>query len=267
MYDSGGSFAVRYGSYALVTGASEGIGRAFAVELAQKGLDLILVARREAVLKQLAEEIQTHHGVQCQVLSADLAQQEEVERVMAFSARFDVGLVVCSAGFGTAGNFLDNDLSNEMSMLSVNCEALTRMTHAYGAKFKERGRGAIILLSSIIATQGVPRSAHYSATKAYVQALGEALYEEWRGSGVDLLIVAPGPVETGFSKRSKMQFGLTTTPDVVAIDSINALGRQRLVHPGWLAKVMSLGLSITPRSIRVKVMGMVMKEMTKRLPS
>ncbi|MFY8044053.1 MAG: SDR family NAD(P)-dependent oxidoreductase, partial [Rhodoferax sp.] len=188
--------AGRYGPYALVTGASEGIGRCFAVELAKAGINVVLVARRYEMLQMLAESLESTYGVLCPVICADLSKPEAIEEIYQATDRLDIGLVVCNAGFGTAGNFLDSDLSVEMNLLSVNCAAVTSMAYRSGRKLQARGRGGLILLSSIVATQGAPRSAHYAASKAYVHTLGEALQNEWRGTGVDVLIVAPGPVET-----------------------------------------------------------------------
>lgn len=259
-------FAYRYGPYALVTGASEGIGQSVAEELAQSGINVVLVARREDVLNKLAQRLENQYGVLCPVIGADLSKSEDIEKMFQITDRLEIGLVVCNAGFGTAGNFLDSDLAIEMNMLNVNCAALVKMTHHLGQQLKARGRGGLILLSSIVAMQGVPRSAHYAATKAYVQSLGEALQEEWKGFGVDLLIVAPGPVATGFASRSNMQIGKAATPKVVAQESLAALGNKKVIHPGWLAKLMVFALSTAPRSIRIKIMGAIMRDMTKQLP-
>lgn len=253
---------MQYGPFALVTGASEGIGRAFAWALAQKGFNLILVARRENLLVDLADEIERMHGVECHVFRADLGGNEGVDQVLEFTKAIEVGMLVCNAGFGASGDFLDSDLSMETEMIHVNCIALAKLTHEFGKRFKARGHGAVVLLASIVATQGVARSANYAATKAYVLSLGEGLQEEWRGSGVDLLIVAPGPVHTGFSKRSNMQFGVASSPEIVARESINGLGRKKIIHPGKLAKLMSFGVSVSPRFLRVKVFSWVMRGMT-----
>ena len=259
-------FARRYGPYALVTGASEGIGRAIAEELAKSGVNVLLVARREDLLNQLAHRLEKQYGVLCPVICADLSKLEEIDSLFSITDHLEIGLVVCNAGFGTAGNFLNSDLKTEMDMLNVNCAALTKMAHHMGNQLKVRGRGGLILVSSILAMQGVPRSAHYAATKAYVHALGEALQEEWKVTGLDLLIVAPGPVAPGFAARSKMQLGKAATPTVVALESLAALGRRKVIHPGWLAKVMAFSLSTAPRWIRVKIMGAIMRDMTKQLP-
>ena len=265
MSTSKNHFASTYGSYALVTGASEGIGRSFATQLAKRGLNVLLVARRAEALDHLSQELESQYGVLCPVVVADLSIESDLENVLLQTQKLDVGLVICNAGYGTAGTFLENDLEIEMNMLRVNCLAVTRMVHVFGKQLRTRGKGGMILMSSVVATQGVPRSANYAASKAYIHSLGEALQEEWRGSGVDLLLVAPGPVATGFAKRSKMQMGQAATPDVVAIESLDALGKKLLVHPGWLARLMVFALSTAPRFIRVKIMGTIMSGMTKQL--
>jgi short-subunit dehydrogenase len=256
----------RYGAYAMVTGASEGIGACFAEELAKAGMNVVLVARREERLNALAKDLEARYAVLCPVITADLSSEAQLAKLFEITDPLDIGLLVCNAGFGTAGNFLDSDLDIEMNLLHVNCAALTQMVHHFGRKFKSKGAGGVVLLSSIVATQGVARSAHYAASKAYVQSLGEGLQQEWQGSGLDLLLVAPGPVETGFAKRSQMHMGRAASPQVVAVQSLQALGRQNTIHPGWLAKLMDLALSTAPRALRVKIMSSIMGSMTRHLP-
>jgi uncharacterized protein len=256
----------RYGAYALVTGASEGIGQCFAEELAKAGMNVVLVARRQDRLDALAKALEAQYKVLCPVIVADLSSAEQMDELLEITDKLDMGLLVCNAGFGTAGHFLDAEIETEMNMVGVNAMAVTRLVHHFGRKFKSKGAGGVILLSSIVATQGVARSAHYAATKAYVHTLGEGLQQEWLGTDLDLLIVAPGPVKTGFAQRSKMNLGRTASPEVVAQQSLRALGRQVLVHPGWLAKCMALALSTAPRALRVKIMSAIMGSMTQHLP-
>lgn len=257
------SFDARYGPWAVVTGASEGIGRSFATALARHGLHLVLVARRSQLLDDLAATLAKDHGRQCEVLAADLSTAEGVALVLDGTARHDVGLVVCSAGFGTAGPFLAGDIGEELDMLQVNCGATTALSWGFGRRFASRGRGGLILLSSIVAFQGVPRAAHYAATKSYVQTLAEGLRIEWADRGIDVLAVAPGPVSTGFARRSKLSMGRAESPDVVALESLEALGRRGTVRPGLLAKVLGYSLAMTPRWGRTRIMAMVMRGMTK----
>lgn len=253
-----------YGPWSVVTGASEGIGTSFAHELAASGLNVVLVARREARLDALAIELERCYGVLCAVIVADLSETEGMDRVLVHTENLDIGLVVCNAGFGTSGDFLDADLAVELNMLGVNCTALTCLTHGFGRRLRERGQGGMVLLSSIVATQGVARSAHYAATKAYVQTLGEGLQREWQNTGVHLLLVAPGPVQTGFAQRAGLRMAQASTPEVVARESLRALGRRQLIHLGRLAKLMAWSLATVPRWLRVRIMSGVMAGMTRQ---
>lgn len=258
-------FAHAYGAWALVTGASEGIGQSFAEQLARAGLNVVLVARRTDELTRLARKLEASHDVLCAVITADLSEPDDVRQVIEKTRHLDLGLLVCNAGFGTAGHFLASSMASEMDMLAVNCAAVTQLTFELGQRLKARGRGGVVLLSSIVAGQGVASSAHYAATKAYVHTLGEGLQMEWQGSGVNLLIVAPGPVRTGFAARAGLRMGQASTPDVVAREALQALGRKNLIHPGALAKLMAGSLATAPRWLRVRLMSKIMSGMTQHL--
>lgn len=263
MNPSTSAFAQQYGPWAVVTGASDGIGRAFAQELARRGVHVILVARRQERLELLAEELTQAHGVQCQMLFANLSHAQGVQQVLDASAGRDVGMVVCAAGFGTSGPFLQNGLSTELDMVQVNCTALAALTWGLGQRLVQRGRGGLVLLSSVVAFQGVPRSANYAATKAYVQTLAEGLRGEWAKQGVQVLAVAPGPVRSGFAERSRMHMAQAEDPQVVARVSLDALGRLGTVRPGLLAKLLGWSLALTPRWGRIRIMGQVMAGMAR----
>jgi uncharacterized protein len=252
----------RYGQWAAVTGASDGIGRAFATELARCGLNLVLVARRAEVLQALASELSAKYCVQCVVIAVDLATDAGNALLAEKTSALDVGVLVVSAGFGTSGEFVSSDLADEEAMLSINCLALLRTTWCFAGRFRDRKRGGIVLLSSIVAFQGVPHSAHYAATKAYVQTLAEGLHAELKSSRVDVLSVAPGPVSSGFAARANLKLGNAMSPDVIAKQSLDALGRVGTARPGWLSKVLGYSLAMTPRWGRVKIMGAVMRGMT-----
>lgn len=127
----------------------------------------------------------------------------------------------------------------------------------------QRGRGGLVLLSSVVAFQGVPRSAHYAASKAYVQTLSEGLRDEWSDHGVHVLSVAPGPVRTGFAARSKLTMSQAEEPRVVARASLEALGHAGTVRPGFLAKLLGYSLALTPRWGRIKIMRKIMAGMTR----
>lgn len=252
----------RYGPWAVVTGASDGVGRALAVELAAARLNLVLVARRQAVLDELAADLTQRYGIETNVIAADLAQPKAVNRVLDATAALDVGLVIAAAGFGTSGPFIDVPLDQELNMLDVNCRAVLTMSHHYGQRFAAQGRGGLILLSSLVAYQGVPRAAHYAATKAYNQSLAEGLHHELAPHGVDVLASAPGPIASGFAARANMQMGMALQPEAVARETLTALGRKMTVRPGLLSKFLIGSLLTMPRWLRVHATARIMGSMT-----
>lgn len=252
----------KYGPWAVVTGASEGIGREFARRLGRAGLNLVLVARRAQALESLAEELTADFGIEVRALPCDLSRPEAVDSIATGTASLDVGLLVAAAGFGTSGRFLDSPLQEELEMIDVNCRAVVSLAHHFGARFRRRGRGGIVFLSSLVAFQGVPRAAHYAATKAYVQSLAEGLGPELEPFGVDVVASAPGPVESGFARRARMKMGLAQTPDQVARVTLGALGRRGTTRPGGLSKLLGWSLGLLPRWARVRVMTAIMAGMT-----
>jgi short-subunit dehydrogenase len=251
----------RYGPWAVVTGASDGIGQAMARDLARSGVNVVLVARRSERLVALARELTTH-GVETRAVAADLARPSAVKAVLEQTAMLDVGLLVAAAGFGTSGRFLETALDEELEMLDVNVRAVLALSHAFGQRFATRGRGGIVLFSSLVAFQGVPFAAHYAATKSWVQTLAEGLHLELKPSGVDVIASAPGPVHSGFASRARMRMGAALRPEVVASQTLAALGRRMTVRPGWLSKFLEASLTL-PRAIRARIMRLVMGGMTK----
>ena len=253
----------RYGDWAVVTGASDGIGRAMAIELAARGVSLLLAARRRDRLKAIAAELRERFGTQCRVVSADLGNPAGIDAVMAEAAEFDVGTLVAAAGFGTSGAFIRNQISTELEMIDVNCRAMVALAHYFSRRFAERKRGAIVLMSSLLAFQGVPRASNYAATKAFVQTFAEGLRIELRPYGIDVIASAPGPVRSGFEARANMRLGQAADPSVVANRTLDALGRKATVRPGGLAKLLEAALNPLPRNGRVRIMQAVMGGITR----
>ncbi|TCM20906.1 hypothetical protein EDF56_102570 [Novosphingobium sp. PhB165] len=195
-------FKERYGPVALVTGASSGIGAAFAEALAARGLNLVLVARRVDRLQELAGRLERDHGVGVEVCPVDLARPDAAERMLSATAALDVGLVVSNAGFGMKGDHADNDPLAMAEMLQVNCNVPMQLTRGFAPRLRERGRGGFILTSSVEGLIGCPYSAAYSATKALVKSLGEALWAELQPDGIDVLTVCPGATESEAAARA-----------------------------------------------------------------
>lgn len=257
------TFLRKFGPWALVTGASDGIGHAFAEELSAIGFNLVVVARREDRLRQFADKITGQHATEVRVLAMDLSHPDAETELERMTAELDIGLLVAAAGYGTSGAFLVANFERERNMLELNCCTVLRQCLAFGARFASRGRGGIILMSSLLGRQGVPGAAHYAATKAYVQTLAEALASEFKSKGVAVLASAPGPVNSGFALRADMRMGVAVTPTTVAKASMSALGRRTTVVPGALSKLLTYSLAFLPRPARTQILAQVMRGMTK----
>ena len=251
----------KYGQWAVITGASSGIGKELAHAIATCGLNVILIARNEARLESIKSKIENSCETKVEVVKADLAVGN-FELVLDTLKGKNIGLFIASAGFGTSGNFIHNSVHEELNMLDVNCRSLLALTHYFAQLFTNQKRGGIILLSSMVSFQGVPYSANYAATKAYVQSLAEGLYHELKPYGVDVLAAAPGPVETGFGRRANMKMGNALKPNQIAIPILKALGRKTTVLPGTLTKILVYSLRTVPRWGKIRIMKFVMKGMT-----
>jgi hypothetical protein len=253
----------RYGEYALVTGASSGIGAEFAEQLAAAGLSLVLVARRKDRLDALASRLHGAHGVGTKVVDLDLAGDGAVAELVRRTGQLDVGLVVANAGIVTTGPFLGNDWAAESALLKVDLMVPAEMAHAYGQLFAQRGRGGLILISSVVGFTPVPYSANYAAVKAYLASLGQALHYELRGSGVDVLTLAPGSTKTeGADNAPGIDFGKmpgqAMQPGPVVSAALRGLGRRSLVVPGAPNKVLDfVGSYLLPRRAQTAMFGTI----------
>jgi short-subunit dehydrogenase len=189
-------FRERYGPIALVTGASSGIGWAFAEELAERGFDLVLTARRVDRLEQLAEKLEAAHGTRSQLVEADLSDASAPQLLLQSTLGRDIGLLISNAGFNLKGAFESKDPAQMTKMLTVNCHAPMQLAHGFIPRLKTRGHGGIVFTSSVEGLIGCPYSTAYSASKALVIGLGEGLWGELLGSGVDVLTLCPGATES-----------------------------------------------------------------------
>lgn len=233
---------------ALITGASSGIGAEFARQLAAAGHELILTARREELLTALADELRAAYGVAVEVVVADLAQPEGIERVeAAIAGREALGVLINNAGFGTNGRFLDVVIDRSLDMISVHITASVRLMKAALPSMVARGRGAIINVSSIAAFYNSAGGANYGATKAYLNSFSEALQNELVDTGVTVQALCPGftysgfhetPEYTGFD-RSAIPQKLWMTAEAVVAESLESVGNGKvIVVPGRQYKMM-----------------------------
>lgn len=254
-------FLNKYGSWAIVTGASDGIGRSMALELASRGLNIFLVARRRDILDKLKNEIETKFSVKAEILSLDLGASASNQELFEKTQGLDVGLFAAVAGFGTSGPFIQLSPAQELNMIDLNCRSVVEQTHHFANVFKEKRRGGIILMGSLVGFQGVPLSTTYAASKAFIQSFAEGLYFELRPLGIDVLCSAPGPVHSGFAGRARMNMTQAATPEIIAGRTIASLGKRITVRPGFLSKLLGWSLVALPRFWRIKIMAMIMGKM------
>ncbi len=227
------AFTARFGEWALVTGASSGIGASFARQIAADGTKVVLTARREARLTALAAEIERDFEVETRVVVADLASPEGPKHVLEAVADLEIGLLVNNAGRGYAGRFDLLDGETLRRQLVVNCEAPLVLTHALVQGMRERGRGGILFTGSLAGRLPLPLHAVYSATKAFDRFLGEALWAELRASNIDVAVLEPGSTETEFQDVAGELSHPGHDADDVARRGLRALGEQPSVVAGW----------------------------------
>ncbi len=238
---------------ALVTGASSGIGLAFTRELADRGHDLVLVARDEGRLDALAAQLRRDRSIGVEVLVADLADRAQLDTVAARLADPDgpVDLLVNNAGFGLGAAFLDNDVDDEVRMLDVLCRAVLVLAHAAGRAMRRRGRGDIVNVSSVASFVAMGT---YSAAKSWVTVFSEGLAHELQGSGVRVLALCPGFTRTEFHARARLS--MQRMPSLAWLDAqgvvrdcLGDLERGRVVSvPGKQYAALVAGLHLVPRS-------------------
>ena len=219
-------FKKRYGPVALVTGASSGIGKSLAEKLAAIGLNLVLVARRVERLNTLAAKLQSQHGIQVKVCQIDLADASAAQRMADATASDDVGLLVSNAGFGLKGDHAANDPKAMAEMLMVNCNTPMMLARGFIPRLRARKRGGLIFTSSVEGLMGMPYSAAYGATKAFINSLGEALWGELTPDGIHVLTLCPGATDTEAARLQGIDPGTlknVMSPDEVAARSLENL--------------------------------------------
>ncbi|MGJ8726013.1 MAG: SDR family NAD(P)-dependent oxidoreductase [Roseibacillus sp.] len=244
---------------ALVTGASAGLGEEFATQLASRLSRLILVARREERLEEVATNLRAKFDVEVLVLTADVGESSERERLHHEVTKkgWEVDVLVNNAGLGDYGEFQTSDWPRNEAMLRVNCEALTHLCHLFLPSMIAREGGAFVNVSSLASTLPIPDFAVYAATKAYVSSFSEALRMEVRDLGVEVLAVCPGPVQTEFGGIAAREEGGPGMPggrknfyvskQQVVAESLAALEAGRAtVYPGWKVALAAAGISLLP---------------------
>ncbi|HEX5374323.1 MAG TPA: SDR family oxidoreductase [Aquabacterium sp.] len=254
---------------ALVTGASSGIGVELARDLARRGHDLVLVARREAALRQLADELSSRCGITCHVLSQDLTAPDGVSALVAQLSTLGLSpdVLINNAGLGLIGHHVRNRWEDEQRMLDLNITALTRLTHALLPAMKQRGHGRILNVASTAAFQPGPGMAVYFASKAYVLSYSEGLHQELGRHGVTVTALCPGPTQSEFVQVASRSHRISLADRVpfasaasVARYGIEAMMRgQAVAVPGLINKLGAFSTRFTPRWMMRRIIAMAFK--------
>ena len=254
----------------LITGASSGIGEAFARKLATQGHDLVLVARSEDKLIALCNELGRIQNIRAQYVAIDLTERDAPARLLAETVErnLEIDLLINNAGFGSMGDFAKLDLELELKMIDLNVRSLVELTHRFLQPMRERKRGSIINVASTAGFQGVPFMATYAATKAFVLSFSEALWEENRPYGIKVMALCPGVTDTNFFEASHMQrppARTSQTVDEVVDTALRALKRGKSsVISGWLNLFMVEAERLVPRALVLRTAGAVLRSHTEK---
>jgi short-subunit dehydrogenase len=256
--------AEQFGPWAVVTGASSGIGREFAHQLAAEGINVVLVARRLTILQDLAAELAARYNVDSRVVAVDLSNPAALTPIADATADIDVGLLVSNAGVALSGPFLDSSLQAQREILRLNTAAHLGLCHHFGERLGRRGRGGILLVSALGAVHGVPYMANAAATKAYVTSLGAGLHGELAKHGVHVTVLHPGPTRTpalGDLGLDPEKLPISPmAPDVCAREALRALARNRAsCIPGRINRVTA---ALVPAAVTRSMMSRMLSRPT-----
>ena len=249
----------------LITGASWGIGEAFARKLAERGHNLLLVARSEDRLMTLCNELGRSQKIRADYFAIDLSAPDAPQRLFeeAQKRELEIDLLINNAGFGSMGEFATLDLANELKMIDLNVRALVELTYRFIQPMREKKSGAIINVASTAGFQPVPFMANYSATKSFVRSFSEALWEENRRYGIKVMALCPGVTETNFFEASRMQrppARTSQTPEEVVDVALRGLARGKSsVISGWTNLLITESERVLPRKFVLRTIGAIMR--------
>ena len=263
------SFQSRFGPWALVAGASKGLGAEYAHQLAAKGLNLVLVARHEIRLQTLAEELGARYSIQVRKIVCDLSLPDAASQIANQTGDLEIGLLTYNAAVAPVAPFFEVSQEQHLSAIDTNVRTPLAMVYLIGQPMRARHRGGIILMSSLSAMQGSALLSNYAATKAYNLVLAEGLWDELRQDGIDVLVCLPASIATPNylvdlpeGKKSPTQ---ALSPQQVASETLAALGKQSVIIPGWTNRIASFVLRhLFPRQSAVRLMGRVLRGMYNR---
>lgn len=255
----------KFGPWAIITGASSGIGKEFANQLASSGLNLVLVARRRLLLAELAQRLMTTFNIQCKIIEADLSESSSLQTIIDGTNDLEIGLLVSNAGTGKVGKFFSISEADHQYILQLNAISHMRLTHHFGSLMARRRRGGVILTGAMGATDGVPYMANEAGTKGYIQSLGKSLHSELKEFGLHITTLITTPTETPVFY--KLGFTLKNTPvkpvtvQQCVTETLIAFKKNKItVLPGLKFRVMN---ALTPSALAREMTGKIMRQNNK----
>jgi uncharacterized protein len=258
----------RYGPWALITGASSGIGGEFANQMASHGLNLVLIARRKERLDIIASRLENQYAVQVKTVKVDLLQDGFLSEIRVITDGLEIGLLVNNAGLWKMGEYMEISQEDEFKMIDLNIKAPAILTHHFAQKMVQNKKGGIINVASLLAITGVPFSAVYAATKAYELVKSESIGYELKKHNVDVLSLNPGLTQSEMTDKydfSHMPMSLMKPKKVVQV-ALKSLGRKSQIIPGFMNKVLGLlSKRVMSRDMNTQMFGMLMGKTNKKL--
>ncbi|NUM55806.1 MAG: SDR family NAD(P)-dependent oxidoreductase [Candidatus Hydrogenedentes bacterium] len=256
-----------YNGWALVTGASSGLGREFARQIAAAGVNCVLVGLGEEALSALAHELSEKHAIACRPLELDLASDRAVARLVEFTSDIPIGILVNCAGVAHGGNFETRDPAKLELLVKLNCLAPVLLTRAYLPQMFERNAGAVIIVSSLQAFISCPYESVYCGSKAFLLHFGESLWGELRNSPIDCLTVCPAGMKTdffrteGFSKEDCDRIQqYSSTPESIAALALNTLGKRAIAAP-FFTQFAAFLVRLSPRWLTLRLVRLITRQL------
>lgn len=248
----------RYRDWALITGATSGIGEEFCHQLAHNNFNLVLLARREERLINLKNLLEKKYKIKAVTITADLSLNNFMYRVINQTELLEISLLINNAGFAITGGFLENNLDDELAMFNVNCRAPLMLSHYFGNKMVQLGRGGIINVSSITAFLAMPNRTNYSAAKAHNLLFSQGLYYELKDKGIDVLTLCPGSTRTEFAEISGIRrSGMSPTKVVNA--ALQNIGKKPIIIVGLHNKIVVFITRFLPYSLLITIGAKIIK--------
>lgn len=254
-------FTKKYGSWAVITGATSGTGYQFALLLAKKGMHLVLVARDERNLLRTKQMLMNQYSVQVKTITTDLSSPDSISEIEKVTRPLEVGLLINNAGYSVTGEFHCLDWGDQSKLLETILKTPMALTHIFVNEMVKRKRGGVIFVSSAVAYTSVPLWSVYSAGKAALLNFGESISQELKKYNIDVLTVCPGAMNTKFQERSGIRTSGLMGPEKVAIMTLRSLGKKTTLLPGLSNRIIFQGFArLLPKNIRLQFFESFMKK-------